>query len=274
MELHTMGVDSGYTQKDVQNVARAFTGWTIDQRGQSAGFIFRPLMHDNAEKTVLGQKLGGGGGVHDGEAVLKILANHPATARFISTKLVQRFVSDEPPQALIDRVAATYTKTDGDIRAMLKTIFTSPEFFSVDAYRAKTKSPLELVASAIRGLGANTDGSMQLAQIVGRMGQPMYQYQAPTGFPDRADQWISNGSLLERLNFALALCSNKIPGAVVSLPSGNTGDPIGLAAKTLLGTELSIETRKALEGQLQPGDTAQIPKAFAFVIGSPEFQKR
>jgi uncharacterized protein (DUF1800 family) len=156
---------------------------------------------------------------------------------------------------------------------MLRTIFTSPEFFSTDAYRAKTKSPLELVASAIRSLGGNTDGSMQLAQVIGRMGQPMYQYQAPTGFPDRAEQWISNGALLERLNFAIALCSNRIPGTDIRLPSGNTEDAIGLAAKTLLGNDLSIETRKALEGQLQSGDTERVRKAFALVMGSPEFQK-
>src|SRR5262249_541567 len=166
MELHTLGVDGGYTQKDVTEVARAFTGWTIDRPQVDGRFVFRPIMHDTGEKVVLGQRIPAGGGREDGERVIEILTHHPATARFIATKLVRRFVSDEPPPALVARVAGTYTSTGGDIRAMLRTIFESPEFFSESAYRAKIKKPFEFVASAVRALGGTTDaaGGMALAR--------------------------------------------------------------------------------------------------------------
>src|SRR5262249_4820032 len=153
-----------------------------------------------------------GGGIGDGEQVIDILAHHPSTAHFIATKLVRRFVSDNPPQSLVDRVAATYMKTDGDIREMLRTIFYSDEFMSPDNYGQKTKSPVEYAMSAIRSLDGHTNGSQQLAQMIGRMGQPLYQYQAPTGYPDRADEWMSNGTIIERINFAIGLAANRIPG--------------------------------------------------------------
>jgi uncharacterized protein (DUF1800 family) len=155
MELHTLGVEGGYTQKDVQEVARCLTGWTLDRPRQGTEFVFRPFMHDNGEKTVLGHKIPAGGGIKDGEMVIDILAHHPSTAKFISTKLARRFVSDTPPQALVDRVASVYTKTDGDIREMLRTIVTSPEFHSKEAHRAKIKSPFELAVSAVRALSAD-----------------------------------------------------------------------------------------------------------------------
>src|SRR5262245_29654135 len=209
MELHTLGVDGGYTQKDVQEVARCFTGWTIDRPRQGGGFVFRSFMHDDGEKTVLGHKIPAGGGEKDGEMVIDILSHNPNTAKFIATKLTRKFVSDKPPQALIDRVAATYNRTDRDIAEMLRTILTSPEFNSRDAYRSKIKSPFELTASAIRALGGDTTGSPQLAAFVSRMGQPLYQYQAPTGYPDRAEQWVNTGDILERLNFGLAFSCNR-----------------------------------------------------------------
>jgi uncharacterized protein (DUF1800 family) len=285
MELHTMGVDGGYTQKDVQEVARAFTGWTIDQPRQGGAFLFRPRVHDNGEKVVLGQKIAAGGGIRDGEIAIDVLTRHPATARFISTKLVRRFVSDNPPESLIDRVTAVYTKTGGDIRAMLKTILLSSEFNSTDAYRAKTKSPFELAASAIRALGGDTDGSMRLAQMIGRMGQPLYQYQAPTGFPDREEQWMSSGTLIERLNFGIALASNRIPGTRVRLESSGSestavaAEGVQLAIHTLLANDISVQTRSAIESQMRPEAAPgypqdQIAKAFALVLGSPEFQKK
>jgi uncharacterized protein (DUF1800 family) len=238
MELHTMGVDGGYTQKDVQEVARAFTGWTIQQPRQDGTFMFRPMMHDRGEKAVLGHRIKAGGGIEDGEQVIDILAHHPSTARFIATKLVRRFVSDNPPQALVDRVAATYMKTDGDIREMLRTIFFSDEFMAPSNYGEKTKSPFEYTVSAIRALNGHTSGSQQLAQAIGRMGQPLYQYQAPTGYPDRADEWMSNGTIIERINFAIALAGNRVPGTTVDM----AGFPD--------------------------------PKAAAQQLGSPEFQKR
>jgi uncharacterized protein (DUF1800 family) len=216
MELHTMGVEGGYTQKDVQEVARAFTGWSIEGPRKTGRFIFRPRVHEVGEKLVLGHRINAGG-IRDGEMVIDILANHPSTARFIATKLVTRFVNDDPPESLVSRVAGVYKDTDGDIREMLRTIFTSPEFYSAESMKSKTKSPFELAVSAIRALNGSTDGSRVLAQMIARMGQPLYQCQPPTGFPDRASEWMSNGSIVERLNFAVALTANRIPGTTVSL---------------------------------------------------------
>src|SRR6266446_367224 len=235
MELHTLGVDGGYTQKDVQEVARAFTGWSIDRPQRNGEFMFRPRIHDDGEKIVLGHRIDAGG-IKDGEMVLEILARHPGTAHFISTKLVRRFVSDNPPEALVKRVADVFRKTDGDIREMMRTIVTSPEFNSAEAQGAKTKTPFEFAVSSIRVLDGSTDGSRQLAQAIARMGQPLYQCQPPTGFPDRADHWMSNGAVVERLNFAVALSANRIPGTTVRIDDSM--------------------------------------KSIALKLGSPEFQKR
>jgi uncharacterized protein (DUF1800 family) len=260
MELHTLGVEGGYTQKDVQEVARCLTGWTLDRPRQGTQFVFRSFMHDNGEKVVLGQKIPAGGGIKDGEMVIDILARHPSTAKFISTKLVRRFVSDTPPQALVGRVASVYTKTDGDIREMLRTIITSPEFNSKEAQRAKIKSPFELAVSAVRALGADVTAPLQTAQFISKMGQPLYLYQAPTGYPDRADQWVNTGALLERLNFGLAMTTNKIRGSTfdVKRATGNI-DPsdrqkvMDLAIAALLNGEVSEQTRSVLEKQLKEG---------------------
>jgi len=229
MELHTLGVEGGYTQKDVQEVARAFTGWTIfaprgrglygdDAAAESrAGtFLFNPRMHDPGEKTVLGQKISGGG-MDEGEKVLDLLVAHPSTAKFIATKLCRFFVADEPSPALVSRVSEAFHKSNGDIKTTLRAIFYSPEFNSAEARRGKIKTPFELAASAIRTLGAETDARPALAQWIGKMGEPLYGYQAPTGYPDAADYWVNTGALLERLNFSLALVSNRIPGTRVDL---------------------------------------------------------
>jgi uncharacterized protein (DUF1800 family) len=260
MELHTLGVEGGYTQKDVQEVARCLTGWTVDRPRQTTGFMFRSFMHDNGEKTVLGQKIPAGGGIKDGEMVIDILAHHPSTAKFISTKLVRRFVSDTPPQSLVDRVTAVYTKTDGDIREMLRTILTSPEFNSKEAYRAKIKSPFELAVSAIRALGADVNFPLQTAQFIGKMGQPLYLYQAPTGYPDRADQWVNTGSLLERLNFGLALSTNKLRGtafdvkrAIGNVEMSDRQRVMDHAIASLLNGDVSSQTRTVLDKQLKEG---------------------
>jgi uncharacterized protein (DUF1800 family) len=279
MELHTLGVDGGYTEKDVFEVARAFTGWTINQQRRAAAFIFRPQMHDNAEKVVLGQRIPAGGGIRDGEAVIEILTSSPSTARFISTKLVRRFVNETPPQSLVDRVTNVYMKTDGDIRAMLRTILTSPEFYSPEAYRSKIKTPLELVASAIRALEGETDGSGHLARTIARMGQPLYQYQPPTGFPDRAEHWINSGTLLARLNFGVALSANQIPGTRVDLKrlapdDWNNDAVIDLAVRHLLAGEISADVRKTLQEQMRSAGGDVLTKTFALVLGSPDFQKR
>jgi uncharacterized protein (DUF1800 family) len=242
MELHTLGVDGGYTQKDVQEVARCFTGWTIiDPRGyrsaalqgmggrmnmddRAGQFYFNARLHDDGEKTVLGHKIPAGGGIKDGQMVLDILAHHPSTAKFIATKLARRFVSDEPSPALVSRIAAAFTKSDGDIRETLRALFSSPEFNSAESYRAKIKTPFELAVSSIRTLGADTNGGPGLHQWIARMGEPLYMYQAPTGYPDTAENWVNTGALLERLNFGLALASNRIPGTRVDLARFNKND--------------------------------------------------
>src|SRR5256885_13143196 len=280
MELHTLGVDGGYTQKDVQEVARCFTGWTIiAPRGAGAAaqavlngpaggmlrtragtFVFRPGVHDNGEKICLGHKIPAGGGVKDGLMVLDILAHHPSTAKFIATKLVRNFVSDEPPAALVDRVAKTYMKTDGDIREMLRTIFSSPEFNSSTAYRAKVKQPFELAVSAVRTIGADTNGGPQFHQWIARMGQPLYGFQTPNGYADVAENWVNTGALLERMNFALALVSNRIPGTRVDLSRLMTDAKAGTAidkgklfdrlVALIVGGEISAKTRETLLKQL------------------------
>jgi uncharacterized protein (DUF1800 family) len=228
MELHTLGVDGGYTQKDVQEVARCFTGWTIyNPRGAGAAmginddkagqFYFNPRLHDDGEKVVLGHKIPAGGGMKDGLVVLDILAHQPATAKFIATKLARRFVADNPSPVLVERVAAAFTRSDGGIRETLRAIFTSPEFNSPEAYRAKIKRPFELAISAIRTLGGETNGAPAIHQWIAKMGQPLYGYQTPNGYSDMAENWVNTGSLLERLNFGLALASNRIPGTRVDL---------------------------------------------------------
>jgi len=260
MELHTLGVEGGYTQKDVQEVARCLTGWTLDRPRQGTEFVFRSFMHDNGEKTVLGRKIPAGGGIKDGEMVIDILAHHPSTAKFISTKLVRRFVSDTPPPALVDRVASVYTKTDGDIREMLRTIITSPEFNSKEAHRSKVKSPFELAVSAVRALGVDLIVPIQTAQFIAKMGQPLYLYQAPTGYPDRADQWVNTGALLERLNFGLALTTNKLRGASFdvkraagSVEMSDKQRVMEKAIATLLNGDISTQTRTVLDKQLKEG---------------------
>ncbi len=237
MELHTLGVDGGYTQKDVQEVARCFTGWTIlaprggaaapqamlngpraDMLRENAGrFFFNSRAHDDGEKVVLGRKIPAGGGFKDGLMVLDILARSSATAKFVATKLVRHFVSDDPSPALIDRVATAFTKSGGDIRETLRAIFSSPEFNSPQAYRAKIKRPFELAISSIRTLGAETNGGPQLHQWIARMGEPLYGFQTPNGYSDTAESWVNTGGLLERLNFGLTLASNRIPGTRVDL---------------------------------------------------------
>ena len=192
-------------------------------RRNAGTFFFNARVHDDGEKTVLGHKIPAGGGIKDGLMVLDILAHHPSTAKFIATKLVRHFVADNPPPALVDRVAATFTKTDGDIRETLKTIFFSNEFNSTEAYRAKIKRPFELVISAIRTLGADTNGGPGTHQWIERMGEPLYGFQTPNGYSDAAESWVNTGGLLERMNFGLALASNRIPGTSVNLSEAEHG---------------------------------------------------
>jgi uncharacterized protein (DUF1800 family) len=226
LELHTLGVDGGYTQKDVTEVARCFTGWTIRQPQRTATFEFNPRMHDNGEKIVLGQRIAGGG-IEDGYKVLDLLAHHPATAHFISRELAMRFVADDPPASLVDRMAATFLKKDGDLRAVLKTMFDSPEFWSRGAYRSKIKSPLEMVASSLRNLDADVDFTFGINSQLKDLGQPLYRKAEPTGYPNSSQEWLNSAGLLARMNFAVALANNKVPGVNVANADPNAGVTLG-----------------------------------------------
>jgi uncharacterized protein (DUF1800 family) len=227
LELHTLGVDGGYTQHDVTEAARCFTGWTILQPQRGGTFSFNQRVHDNGEKTVLGVKIAAGGGMSDGEKVLDIVAHHPATAHFISKKLAMRFVADEPPPALVERMAQTFLKTDGDLRAVMRTMLESKEFFSEGAYRSKLKSPLEVVASAVRAVNGEIDYAFPLANQVSQLGQPLYRKQEPTGYSNSSMEWLNSGGLLARMNFALQLADNKVPGVKVDAGKfAKADDPI------------------------------------------------
>ena len=223
LELHTLGVDGGYTQQDVINVARAFTGWTIKPPAQGGGFVFRPQVHDAGEKVVLGHKFRAGRGMEDAEDVLDILAKSPATAHFISFKLARRFVSDSPSKALVDHAARVYLRTDGDIREVVRSIITSPEFFSQQAFRSKVKSPFEVVVSAMRALNAPPDSSPRTAQVIAYLGQPIFGHQAPNGWPETGESWMNTGAILNRINFGMAAAAGRLPGVDIrDLPALDT----------------------------------------------------
>ncbi len=281
MELHTLGVDGGYTQKDIGEIARAFTGWTIvDPRGYrkfagndemtnnraarqarqmglpedapSGTFYFNERFHDAGEKVVLGQKINEGG-MKDGLKVLDILVNHPSTAKFIARKLAVKFVSDNPSEALVARVADAFHNSKGDIKTTLRALFTDKEFFAPENYRAKIKTPFELTVSALRTVGAETNGAAVQA-LLAKMGEPLYGYQAPTGYPDMAEDWVNTGALLERMNFSVALASNRIPGTRVNLSKfegKNKQEVLGKAVALILGGEISPNTKAMLLKQIE-----------------------
>ena len=312
MELHTLGVDGGYTQKDVQEVARCFTGWGIDQR--TGEFAFTPRRHDNGSKTVLGHEIPPNGGIQDGETVLDILASHPSTAKFICTELCRRLVADDPPPALVERAAAVFRTTDGDLRQVVQTIIYSPEFFSPQAYRAKIKSPFEFAVSAVRATGrtivpddilpmnkrlameagATFDRNMDrianarrksLDIAVIEMGEPLFAYQAPTGYTEDSRKWVNAGALIARMNFALALAEHKVvdvSASPVDLIRGVDSDKPELVLdqlnQALLHGEMAVATRATLEKQISRKDpdqasTVNVPELTALVLGSPEFQR-
>jgi len=327
MELHTLGVDGGYTQKDVTEVARCLTGWGVKGGRYSGEFEFHPFLHDKGEKTVLGKTIPAGGGVEDGKMVLDMLASHPSTMRFISTKLCRRFVSDEPPASLVDKCVATWKRTDGDIPSIMATIINSPEFFSRAAYKAKIKSPFEFVVSAVRATGATVNpvsatqqpapagqpfaaagrqapvinvfygaGNGQsnprlLSGQIAILGEPLFNYGFPTGYPEDSSKWVSAGALIGRINFALSL----VDGRIVDVDTSKTvmdetmldGKPLATqvdtVAKTLLGTDLTPATRATLLKQLEADKdatkgtgvaVAETRKIASLLLGSPDFQRR
>lgn len=312
MELHTLGVDGGYTQKDVQEVARCFTGWGLG--GVTGEFQFRDIRHDNGEKIVLGHVIPAGGGIKDGEMVLDILASHPSTARFISRKLCQRFVADEPPTQLVDRVAKVFTATDGDLRQVVEAIVSSPEFFSPQAYRAKIKSPFEYAVSAVRATGGalvefpqpygKARGAIEGAATIGygndrlsaakrkslnwsvfEMGEPLFAFTAPTGYPEVSSRWVSAGALIDRLNFALALTEQNVSdvhfdpaGLLKGVDTDHPQAVLDRLSDELLHGEMTDTTRQTLMKRALPQEgadgTVHVPKLVALILGSPEFQRR
>ncbi|HYH95727.1 DUF1800 domain-containing protein [Hyalangium sp.] len=290
LELHTLGVDGGYTQEDVREVARVFTGWSLNRPRLAPAFVFRADAHDPDEKRVLGSPIASGG-EKEGEQVLDMLARHPSTARFLATKLARKFVSDEPPATLVDRLAQVFLDSDGELRAVYAALFTSPEFWSDAAWSAKTKTPLELVASSLRALGGTTDGGPPLARAVERMGEPLYRAPAPTGYPEHATPWVNAGALVSRLNFALALAADRVRGTEVDVKTllprpwpEDTGTLVDTLALRLLYEPLSPQTRATLLAALEPGEDGRMPdgevrpvdlrRAAGLLLGSPEFQKQ
>ncbi len=313
MELHTLGVDGGYTQQDVIEVARALTGWTIDQ--QRGSFRFDPMWHDADPKTVLGVKLAGGRGLEDGEQVLDIVARHPSTAKYITTKLARRFISDDPPTAVVDRCSQVFTKSDGDLRETLGCIVKSPEFMSPAAYRAKVKTPFEVVVSGIRATQSQLDLRPGAPQAVAFLGQPIFGRQTPDGWPDVAKEWMNAGAILNRINFGLALAADRIPGVV----TGNVAEleavrdasrerQVDAVVRVLFGGQVSPETREILMtgenpfaarattdapaapmNQMGPGGAGRrqagqpdmsavrlsgLDQIIGLALGAPEFQRR
>jgi uncharacterized protein (DUF1800 family) len=342
MELHTLGVSGGYTQKDIVEVAKAFTGWTIaDPRGyrkaaameikgnenrrldrlqrlagvpddlESGEFYFNDRWHEKGPKYILGQKVDEGG-VKDGLKVIDMLVEHPSTAKFIARKLAVKFVSDNPSESLVSRVADAFHKSHGDIRTTLRALFSDKEFFAPENYRAKIKTPFELAISSLRALGANTNGSPAFLAMLNKLGEVPYGYQAPTGYPDTAEDWVNTGALLERLNYVVAVASNRIPGTTANLKNfqGATKEQtLSRTIDTILGGDISASTKATLTKQidqplpevkagsdlaenemdvpnmrqgrgnrqarlLPPSGDPEVFKAVSLVLGSPEFQRQ
>ncbi len=321
MELHTLGVDGGYTQQDVREVARCFTGWSIgspdgarpriNRYGEAGVFQFYPRVHDDGEKVVLGHHIPAGGGMRDGEIVLDLLASDRATWRHISTQLCQRLVCDDPPISLVNKCIQTWQDTDGNLREIVRTIVTSPEFFSSAAVRKKIKSPFEYAVSSVRALDGTLDPEALISRKqllreansmvrppqgggyldmntntllgqIGTMGEPIFQYQAPTGFPEDSRKWVSSGALISRLNFSLALTQGRINDVKLDDPSENAGEMmdtnrmIDRVANRILHGQISPATRATLvrESQADSGSKATPATIAALLLGSPEFQRR
>lgn len=291
MELHTLGVDGGYTQKDVTELAKVLTGWSIEQPQRGGDFKFNERAHEPGTKYVLGHKISEHG-EGEGMEMLDILARHPSTAKFIAKKLAMRFVSDQPPQSLIDRMADTFMKKDGDIREVLRTMFQSPEFWAADAYRAKVKTPLEFVASAVRASGVEVSNAMPLVQRLNQMGMQLYGMQPPTGYSMKAETWVNSSALVSRMNFALQLGTGRLPGVTADpqaiLRGAAPQDANGALAameNSILAGDISAQTHAVIEKQLDDpqisqrrlDDPQKAPNygvIAGLIMGSPEFQRR
>jgi uncharacterized protein (DUF1800 family) len=288
LELHTVGVDGGYTQDDVREVARAFTGWSIESR-QDPVYRFRPRVHDRDAKTVLGTAITAGG-EKDGERVLDLLAQHPATARLVATQLARKFVADDPPASLVDDLSQVFLASGGDLSAVYKALFFSREFWADSVYGAKVKTPLEVAASALRAVGATVDTADALGQAVARMGEPLYRCQPPTGYKSTADAWVGSGALVSRINFGVQLAAGRLRGVsfdrerlVGGAPPADAGSlvdrladvvlhrPVGQGTRDVVVAEV---TRDAAHITYQEPPPDALPQALGLLLGSPEFQHR
>ena len=298
MELHTLGVDGGYTQRDVTEVARVLTGWTAMPYGngrknteraiangnknlvREGEFVFRNGWHDKKAKVVLGEKFPAGSGIEEGERVLDMLTRHPSTARFISTKLARRFVNDEPSDDLIDEMAETFTRTDGDIAAVMATLAQSRVFWAEAKKRSKMKSPLELAVSSLRALEADVKNPMPLMQWFDRMGEPLYGYEPPTGYPDYAESWTNSGTLIARLNFGVRLATGRIGGTVLKrLPrqsehTPTTDEALAMYSKLLLPAQDTSAIASEVKEMVPADAKRKDMQVVSMLIGSPEFQYR
>ncbi len=281
LELHTLGVDGGYTQRDVINVARMFTGWSIERPRQGGGFEFHEWAHDYGEKQVFGVRFPAGRGMDEAVRLLKLLANHPATMHHVSRKLCERFVSDDPPDGCVDDAVAAWTRSHGDLREVLRAIFGSPDFWAPRTVGGKVKTPLEFVVSAARAVAADPDTNPRLAQLVARLGEPLYLHVAPDGYPENQDAWVNSGALLDRMNAAVALAAGKVPGVQANLDSIIAATPDGerlIAAvnEQLLGGAMSPNTMKVIREQLADIHDGVEARALAvgLVLGGPEFQRQ
>ena len=293
MELHTLGVDGGYSQTDVINVARALTGWTLQAPREGGGFQFNANAHDAETKTILGHTFPAGRGVEDGEEALDLLARHPSTAKFIATKLVRHFVSDSAPPSLVAKAAAEFTRSDGDIRRVMAVIVSSPEFYARAAVRAKVKTPYELVASTYRAMGGVPDSAARSVNLTQQLGQQLYGHLTPEGWPDEALAWMNTGSMLARINFGTSVGAGRVVGIKPipwALAAGLTGLPlneeINVLAKTLLNGEMTSDTHQVLVSGSNPlaaragmeqAKTASGPtvgELIGLTIAAPEFQRR
>jgi uncharacterized protein (DUF1800 family) len=281
LELHTVGVDGGYTQQDVIAVARIFTGWSIKRPQQGGDFEFHDWAHDTGEKQVLGVRFPEGHGRDEGIRLLKMLAKLPATMHHVSWKLCQRFVNDDPPDGCVDDAVAAWKRSNGDIREVLRAIVTGPDFWAPRNFRAKVKTPLEFVVSAVRAVGADPDTTPRLAQVVARLGEPLFQHVAPDGYPEMEAAWVNSGALLDRMNAAVALAAGKLPGVTVTVDSGlgaaaSPDDIVTVVDREILDGTMSENTKQVIKRQL-----ADIPDprqgrvlAIGLALGGPEFQRQ
>ena len=281
LELHTLGVDGGYTQQDVIQVARILTGWSVARPQQGGDFEFHDWAHDYGEKVVMGVTFPAGHGRDEGVRLLKLLANHPATMHHVSRRLCQRFVNDDPPDGCVDDAVTAWKRSDGDIREVLRAIFRSPDFWASENVRAKIKTPLEFVVSAARAVGGDPDTTPRLAQVVARLGEPLYLHVAPDGYPEREDAWVNSGALLDRMNAAVVLAAGRLPGVTVSLDSVVPATPdaeqlIAQANGAVLSGTMSENTKAVIRRQISDISDPVQARALAvgLAIGGPEFQRR